>query len=306
MRSLSRSVVLTVLIAWAGQGAQSAPRSEAQRLLAMSSNWAYQLQGLDAAELSRTLYDVAVIDWGNGGAKPAVQKLKQKPTGGRRLLLSYLSIGEAEVYRYYWSQCCARGQRPAWIGTENQRWKGNYRVQFWDPEWKAIIFDDESSYLKRIIDAGFDGVYLDRIDVHAEVSGDGVEPRKEMIRFVQELAAKARSLKPEFLIVAQNAEELLADDAYLTSIDGIAKEDLLYGVAGEGRRNKDAMIHESSELLRRAAEHGKHVMVVEYLQSAVEIGRARTEIMELGFVPYFAPRQLQKLQVENLESDGSH
>ena len=50
-----------------------------------------------------------------------------------------------------------------------------------------------------------------------------------MIAFVQALAARARALKPGFLIVPQNAEELLTDQAYRAVIDGLGKEDLLFG-----------------------------------------------------------------------------
>jgi len=37
-------------------------------------------------------------------------------------------------------------------------------VQYWDTEWQEIIYGNSESYLKKIIDAGFDGVYLDIID----------------------------------------------------------------------------------------------------------------------------------------------
>jgi len=45
---------------------------------------------------------------------------------------------------------------------------------------------------------------------------------------------------------------------------------------------------------------------VEYLQDPRAVAATRTEIQELGFVPYFAPRGLERLQVENLEDEDSH
>jgi len=43
-------------------------------------------------------------------------------------------------------------------------WTGNYKVKFWEAEWQNIIYGNENSYLKKILDAHFDGVYLDIID----------------------------------------------------------------------------------------------------------------------------------------------
>ncbi len=50
-----------------------------------------------------------------------------------------------------------------------------------------------------------------------------------MIAFVTKLAAHARGRKPGFLVVPQNGEELLTDAGYRAVIDGIGKEDILYG-----------------------------------------------------------------------------
>jgi len=46
----------------------------------------------------------------------------------------------------------------------NPNWEGNFKVQYWNPTWQSIIYGSETSYLKKIINAGFDGVYLDIID----------------------------------------------------------------------------------------------------------------------------------------------
>ncbi|MGE0699767.1 MAG: MJ1477/TM1410 family putative glycoside hydrolase [Hyphomicrobiaceae bacterium] len=295
------SVVATCCIAFAGAAASDGAR----RALLDASSWTYQLQDAKRADLGRTAYDVVIVD-AFFGTQADVEALKRKPLGGRRLVISYLSIGEAEIYRYYWARCCKGRQRPDWVLSENKRWKGNYRVRFWHPEWRAIVYEDADSYLKRIVDLGFDGVYLDRIDVHAEVSAPGIDAKAEMIGFVKALAAKAKELKPGFLVIAQNAEELLEDASYVGAIDGIAKEDLLFGVGGEGRRNEASMVSRSKALLARAREAGKQVMVVEYLQDPRTIAETRTEIQELGFVPYFAPRGLERLQVESLEDEDSH
>jgi cysteinyl-tRNA synthetase, unknown class len=92
-----------------------------------------------------------------------VAQLKIKANGGRRLVISYMSIGEAENYRYYWQSGWESGD-PFWLDDENSDWEGNYKVRYWEPEWKKIIYGYDDSYTKKILDAGFDGVYLDIIE----------------------------------------------------------------------------------------------------------------------------------------------
>ena len=90
-------------------------------------------------------------------------ELKNKHNGGKRLIISYMSIGEAEDYRYYWEPSW-NITPPAWLAEENPEWKGNYKVRYWDPDWQSIIFGSSTSYLDKILSAGFDGTYLDIIE----------------------------------------------------------------------------------------------------------------------------------------------
>lgn len=113
-----------------------------------------------------TNYDFIIMDFFYNEeeyTEAQIEELKQKANGGTRLLICYLSIGEAEDYRYYWQSNWAVGN-PSFIEKENPHWQGNYVVRYWEQEWQNIIFGNDNSYLKNIIDAGFDGVYLDLID----------------------------------------------------------------------------------------------------------------------------------------------
>lgn len=120
---------------------------------------------LDA--VSATNYDLIIIDlfFDNVMAFTVeeVERLKHKANGGKRLVICYMSIGEAEDYRYYWQSDWKR-HKPAWLARENPEWRGNYKVRYWDPAWQEIICGAGDSYLNRILAAGFDGVYLDIID----------------------------------------------------------------------------------------------------------------------------------------------
>ena len=129
---------------------------------------------LDA--LRATDYDLLLIDpcfEGNPLTLAEVASLKTKGSGGRRPVIAYLSIGEAEDYRSYWDPAWHEAA-PSWLLDENPDWPGNYKVRYWDPAWQAIILGNETSGLVGILAAGFDGVYLDLIDAHAyfEEKGD--------------------------------------------------------------------------------------------------------------------------------------
>lgn len=116
--------------------------------------------------IRETNYDIVIIDLFYNNTiltSGEVESLKTKANGGSRLLIAYMSIGEAEKYRYYWRTEWGT-KPPSWLAEENPDWPGNYKVRYWDKDWQNIIYGRDDSYLKRIIDAGFDGVYLDIID----------------------------------------------------------------------------------------------------------------------------------------------
>lgn len=114
-----------------------------------------------------TNYDLLIMDLffqdGTEFTASEIARLKNKANGGKRLLLCYMSIGEAEDYRYYWQESW-NNNKPDWIAAENPDWEGNFKVKYWEEAWQEIIFGNDDSYLKKILDAGFDGTYLDIID----------------------------------------------------------------------------------------------------------------------------------------------
>ncbi len=116
--------------------------------------------------MAATDYDLLIIDFFHTDSaltNADIDQLRNKASGGQRLVICYLSIGEAEDYRYYW-QSSWKKNRPEWLEPENPDWPGNYKVKYWHPDWQQIIFGHPEAYLDRIISAGFDGVYLDIID----------------------------------------------------------------------------------------------------------------------------------------------
>ena len=127
----------------------------------------YPLKSDFISAVTSSSYDLLIMDlFGEDGSTYTAQEvedLKVKANGGSRLILCYLSIGEAEDYRYYWNSDW-NDDEPEWLGEENPDWEGNYKVRYWYDEWKNILYGTSSAYLDKIISSGFDGVYLDIID----------------------------------------------------------------------------------------------------------------------------------------------
>jgi cysteinyl-tRNA synthetase len=118
--------------------------------------------------LGETDHDIVILDLFYNDvtlSSGEVAALKTKKNGGDRLVIAYMSIGEAENYRYYWKPGWALIP-PPWLLGENPNWSGNFKVRYWEADWQRIIFGADDSYLKKILDAGFDGVYLDLVDAY--------------------------------------------------------------------------------------------------------------------------------------------
>ena len=181
----------------------------------------YVLQKIGFDELENAGFEIAIVD-------PDDSRLTRDDLmilhSQDKILLAYLSIGEAEDYRDYWKDDWETGN-PAFIDDENPDWAGNYKVRYWYEPWQETIF----SRLDEIIGLGYNGVYLDIIDAYRYYEDRGFDSaRKEMSDLVINISKELKEEEKDFLVIPQNAEELLADEDYLSAIDGIGREDLWY------------------------------------------------------------------------------
>ena len=199
-------------------------------------NWVYQLQSYtndSLNEIGSTGFDLAVIDYSADGAAatewtPAeIAALKDSP-GGPKKVVAYLSIGEAENYRYYWQPWWVPGN-PDWIVEPNPDWPGAFRVKYWVTDWQNIVYGASSSYLDKILAQGFDGIYLDTITSYQKAYAAGHE--QDMVDFVINIANYARAhstVGNDLAVFPQNAEELRVHSEYLAAVNGIGKEETYF------------------------------------------------------------------------------
>jgi cysteinyl-tRNA synthetase len=263
-------------------------------------SYIYWLSDVDLDAIAAHHPSVAVIDYafdgsdGTAFSTEEIDNLRDEMTGPAKVI-AYVSVGEAEDYRYYWQEDWEPGS-PSWLVQENPDWEGNYKVEFWDDNWQSNIFGSDSSYLDRVISVGFDGVYLDIIDACEFFEERGVpDARQRMIDFVTELSAYAKSKNPNFLIVPQNAPELGEDPAYLNVVDGIGMESVYYGYEFKNVATDPAITIELETALSRFTAAGKFVLTTDYAVSTKRVQDAYKRSRDNRFLPTVTEVDLDSL-----------
>ena len=307
-------IIMIFCSAGCGGGGGGSDNGNGEIILAAANDFVYQLQNADPVAIGNTAFDLVVMDYSADGDEATrytagqIAALKNSP-GGPKIVLAYMSIGEAEDYRWYWQENwdgdgdgSPDDGAPSWLGASNPDWIGNYKVRYWDPAWQAIVFGSANSYLDKIIDAGFDGVYMDIIDAF-EYWGPGGESglnragaEREMVDFVMAIASYARETrgKTGFLVFPQNGEQLSSHADYVAVVSGIGKEDAWYmDNAPQPAEYVNAVIA-NLDVFKNA---GKLVLCTDYptVQSLIDDFYAKA--IARGYVPYAAGRELDSMRI---------
>ena len=272
-----------------------------------NSSWVYQLQHPKVENLAGSGFPLAVIDYSaDGSDKKRFSNNQLKHLLESNLIpIAYISIGEAESYRFYWekpwvekknnSQLTANA--PEWLGHTNPDWEGNYKVRYWNTDWRDTII---KPYLDKIIAQGFHGVYLDIIDgfeywansktytlemetrLEDDPFDDEEDAAKRMIALVRWIAQYCRKHSPlgqDFLIIPQNGERILLydDGSYLADVSGIGVEDTWYSNEEKLPRHRvRARLH----YLKKFQKKGKQVLSIDYVDTGDRKSPSNTKRVE--------------------------
>lgn len=308
------------------------------------THWFYyldvNLEWETVERIAASSYDMVVIDFipseENNTDYPIaeiVETLQQAPHP--KLVIAYIDIGQAESFRTYWQDDWRVGD-PAWIVSEDpDGWVENYPVAYWYDEYQAIWLG-EDGYLQAILETGFDGVYLDWVEAYSDenviamAEAEGLDPRQEMIWWVEDIARFTRDQQPNFIVIAQNAAELTEIEEYREVIVAIAQEQVWFDGAADDTPPGDcplprtenevesaayeaslsaeclqlyqdfpeSTLHVSSEsyldYLIPAHEAGLIVFTVDYAVEEENIAEVYRRSRELGFIPFASNRALDQ------------
>lgn len=308
------------------------PAGDRQALLDAVTVWGYQIQdlwrdgaidALAASDCQMLVLEPTRTVQGDEDFDTArmVRRLQTMPGGGRRLVIAYVDIGEAEDYRTYWQMhwraptATRRGTPDFLITVDPDGWPGNYPVAYWDARWKQIVFSAEDSLLDMALDDGFDGIYMDWVGAYdddaviAAAEDEGLDPADEMITFIAELRQAARARDDSFLVIAQNAPDLVTGHPqYLQIIDAITQEDLHFSGEADTRWNDPASgdirtpdgpgewtrqwLYSRLDVYLAA---GLPVFTVDYCLDADNAAEARRLSLARGYVPLVTRTPLDRL-----------
>lgn len=297
---------------------------------------------LNANALADERHDLIVMDFsrdGTDGMAFSAGKIAdiQNGPGGPSVVAGYLSIGEASGFRSHWQDNWtdlpvgwteADGPKasysltafaPDWLGPTNPDWPESRKVRYWDADWQDVIFNDSGTgWLDKIVAQGFDAAFLDIVDAYyfwgeevkpgQQKAGDPVsasDAAERMMTFIVALAAHARKTNPDFFLIQQNAEFIVADlgaghgtlkTKYYDAIGAIVAEDT-YFRGGKDENNNYKPDNDKRGILKSDyLNKDIPVFVVDYLNKNSKIEQFQDKALKDGFIPYAAPtRDLDRM-----------
>lgn len=297
-------------------------------------DWGYQLNGFfpGLVAIKDSKFDLIVMDYSFSGGeedefnKDTINNLKFNGPCPRKIILAYMNIGEAEKFRFYFENI----PRDILFEAPNADSSNSTKVMFWDTKWQKIIFGNKDngknkSYLDRIIDAGFDGVYLDIIDAYEfwgpkEIGGNDKQrtAAKDMVDFVVKIAHYARNIrgKKDFLVVPQNGLRIIDQSSYsfaenpetetnnqkkryLSVINAIASENTFFFGTNDNNNTLNKQ-NETIKLLNIFRDSSKTVFAIDYVQSAENVSAFYTMARSKGYIPYATARALNTLTINSI------
>lgn len=305
IKSPLRLILLLVIFGALGAAAQDTP----ERDWAAVNDYMIQLQRARIDRIGETAYDLVITDIAISGSSPTEVARLKNSVGGDKLVVAYMSIGQAATFQYYWETGWSlTGERPDWADEPDGTWAGDIWVHYWDEAWQSIIIDGPDSYLDRIIDMGFDGVLLDRVDAANYYEDQGRETAfPEMSAFVQAIATHARERSPGFGVFTINGEDipfLDPDDGYFEAVTGILVENIYYGYPRDHEPSPADWTAWREAHLANWVDAGKLVLTVDYSRVPEHVTDSFTRGRAKGYVPYASDRGLSRLFIyEGFEPD---
>jgi len=246
-----------------------------------------------AAELSR--FDLVVVD---SDAHPDLTPLRQAGA----LVVGYLSLGEVAPYRWYWPNI----QDRPWVLDKNPNWDSRM-IDIRSQEWQQLVLND---IIPRIIQEGFDGLFLDTID-NAEYLEKYYQGEKlpgaqtAMVQFI----GRIRARYPSLYLIMNRGFSLVEPLGGM--VDAIVAESMFTEIDfGDERvrlRSEEETAPVIRKLSRAARLFGTTILTLDYFdgRQPQHIGTVVELARKHGFVPYISTVDLQRTYTFTLREVGA-
>lgn len=210
-----------------------------------------------------------------------------------KLLLGYVSLGEAEEHRPYFAML----KNSKLLLTENRHWKGSHIVNLRDAAWTKRVIEE---IIPSVLRQGFDGVFFDTLDSPLEMERAYPKQYKGMKESAVHLIRAVRLHYPSIKIMVNRAYPLLPEIA--PHIDMVLGESV-YGDYDfdkkQYRRVEEPLYRQQVQWLQEARKYNPKLAVYTLDYADRDDRAAIAEIYRVqranGFTPYVATIGLDDL-----------
>lgn len=215
------------------------------------------------------------------------------PINTKTRYIGYVSIGEAERFRWYWHLIEGR----EFILWENEHWKDDFLIDIRSSLWQDLLLE---KIIPKIINKGYSGLFFDTIDTPLYLEEIDPEKFKGSAAAVGLLIKRIREKYPQLILVSNNGLRGLKHfgayiDIFLieglhTTYDFVKKN---YAIADTSwSRQRTGFLDEHEHLV-----HGKPILVIDYmLPDQAELRKYSLQrCTQRGFLPYHTTVELNVL-----------
>ncbi len=148
--------------------------NDVRNFLYISDPSAFGRQDQFALKIHDTNFDLIVVEPFAGReplSRRAIETLKYKKLGARRLVFAKMDIGTVASYRYYWQPGWAEGI-PSWIAEPYPGDPDRYFAEYWNPGWQQVIVGNPNSFVFGLVSQGYDGVLVEGLRNYLAFEGN--------------------------------------------------------------------------------------------------------------------------------------
>lgn len=234
-------------------------------------------------------FDLIVLD---SDHHPPLETL----SGRGKILLGYISLGEAEKYRSYYKAIAKKKL----LLHDSTLWKNHVVIDVRNPKWAQMVVDE---LIPPILAQGFDGIMIDTLDSAIEPELSNPKQFPGMKQGAIDLIRAIRVRYPDIKIMVNRGLEILPDIA--ADIDMVMAESIYTDWVKNPKRPQLVPKQEYMQYLDMIAKGQEispslRIYSLDYwnMNDKRGVKKIYARQREQGFIPYVSTRELNRIFVE--------
>ncbi len=238
--------------------------------------------------------DLAILDPDN---VPNVLKYTKNGT----VCVGYVSVGEAEDYRFYWENI----KDAPFIIEENEDWEGNYYIDPRSEQWKSLLINE---VIPKVLNRGYKGIFLDTLDTAEYLEWKYPDEYEGAVDGMVDLVRAIRQRYPSIVMVSNNGYPLLYRIA--PYIDAVLVEDLYttydFETGTYGIQDPHVTEEHRAMLTDISTRYHVPILTLDYIDPNDTTGKRSIESSSVldGFYPHVGDINLELLPAQ-IQKEGA-